>query len=136
MDSANAVEPIHPCVKCGACCATYRVLFDRSEIQADSLNVPKELTEKIDENTLAILGTNMVRPRCIALQGHIGKSVECTIYARRPSCCREFVPSYENNLKNTRCDEARKGKGLKPLEPKDYLGFKQPRGEDPVLADP
>ncbi len=121
MDSSLEIaQAIHPCVKCGACCATFRVLFEPAETKADSLNVPKDLTEKVDQNTLAILGTNQTRPRCVALGGHIGKSVGCTIYERRPSCCREFKPSYEDGIKNPRCDFARKGKGLRPLRPSDY----------------
>ncbi|MBX3020114.1 MAG: YkgJ family cysteine cluster protein [Bdellovibrionales bacterium] len=122
MDSLEPTStPIHPCVKCGACCATYRVLFDPTETQPDSLNVPKELTEKVAPDSLAILGTNTAKPRCVALSGNIGKSVGCSIYLRRPSCCRDFKPSYEDGIRNPRCDEARRGKGLKPLRPKDYL---------------
>jgi uncharacterized protein len=121
MDSVEVVaEAIHPCVKCGACCGTYRVLFDPAEIKDEAYKVPKELTEKVDEKNLAMMGTNQHKPRCIALGGHIGKSVGCTIYLNRPSCCREFRASFEDGQRNPRCDEARRGKGLKPLSPRDY----------------
>lgn len=123
MESLNAIEPaVHPCVKCGACCGTYRVLFDRSELTAAPYNVPKDLTEKVDDKTLALLGTNEVKPRCVALAGRIGHAVSCTIYANRPSCCREYKASYEDGTRQPRCDEARRGKGLRPLRPGDYLG--------------
>jgi len=114
------IESIHPCVRCGACCATFRVLFDRAELDSASFNVPKDLTEKVDELKLAILGTNEARPRCLALSGRIGHAVGCTIYLQRPSCCRDFKPSYEDGIRNTRCDFARRGKGLKPLTMSDW----------------
>lgn len=112
---------MHPCVKCGACCGTYRVLFDAAETEPTSFHVPKELTEKTENGQLAILGTNEAKPRCVALQGRIGHQVACTIYERRPSCCREYKASYEDGTRNPRCDEARRGKGLRPLKPSDFI---------------
>lgn len=128
MDSLNApsIPTPHPCVKCGACCATYRVLFSPAEVHTAPYNVPKDLTEKVDDQTRAMIGTNQHRPRCLALGGHIGKEVGCLIYLNRPSCCREFIPSYENGLKNPRCDEARKGKGLRALRPSDWAVVEGP----------
>lgn len=123
MDSLDVVtktEVEHPCVRCGACCAYFRVLFDRSELQDEKYKVPKDLTQKVEGNTLAILGTNEPKPRCVALGGKIGHSVGCTIYANRPSCCREFKASFEDGTRNPRCDDARRSKGLKPLKPSDY----------------
>lgn len=111
---------IHPCVRCGACCATFRVLFDPAEIDDPNYLVPKEWTEKVDERTRAIQGTNEARPRCVALAGKIGVSVGCSIYLRRPSCCREFKPSFEDGKRNERCDFARRGKGLRPLQLSDW----------------
>lgn len=125
MDSLEVTkEWIHPCVKCGACCGTYRVLFDVTELKDEAYKVPKDLTEKVEGSTLAMMGTNQHRPRCIALGGRIGKSVSCTIYSNRPSCCREFQASFEDGQRNPRCDEARRGKGLKPLSLHDYAGFR------------
>lgn len=121
MDSlAVDTEVTHPCVRCGACCATYRVLFPPEELATGSFAVPKELTEKVDSSTRAMMGTNQHNPRCIALTGRIGSEVGCSIYMNRPGCCREFVPSFENGLRNPRCDEARRNKGLRPLRPSDY----------------
>lgn len=120
LETAPEQEVIHPCVRCGACCAYFRVLFDRSELKDEKYFVPKDLTQKIDDKTLAILGTNEAKPRCVALSGKIGHAVGCTIYANRPSCCREFKPSFEDGTRNSRCDDARKSKGLRPLRPNDY----------------
>lgn len=110
----------HPCVKCGACCSFFRVIFAKDETHPLSFNVPKDLTEKINTNERIMIGTNQVKPRCVALTGQIGKAVGCTIYENRPSCCRRFAPSYENGVKNPNCDLARKSKGLKPLKPSDF----------------
>jgi hypothetical protein len=98
-------------------------LFDAAELHTPPYNVPKDVTEKIDAKTRAILGTNEVRPRCVALKGRIGHAVECTIYANRPSCCREYKASLEDGMRNSRCDEARRGKGLRPLRLSDWNEF-------------
>ena len=119
----SAPQPrLHPCVNCGACCATFRVLFDPVEMEPGPYHVPKDLTEKVDATTRAMLGTNDAKPRCVALSGRIGHEVGCSIYLRRPACCREFKPSFENGQRNPRCDFARRGKGLRPLRPSDYSG--------------
>lgn len=127
---------MHPCVKCGACCATFRVLFDPSETEPHSFHVPKELTEKVAPETLALLGTNESKPRCVALGGRIGHQVGCTIYANRPSCCREFKPSFEDGTRNPRCDFARKRKGLRVLTPKDWIADTPPAQKVPGPISP
>ncbi len=63
------------------------------------------------------------RPRCVALSGEIGISVSCAIYENRPTPCRRFTASYENGVREPRCDEARLRHGLKPLTKSD---FKEP----------
>lgn len=129
-DSRPDSESVHPCVRCGACCATYFVLFDRAETSKDSeFQVPLELTEKVDSNSRAMLGTNQPRPRCVALQGRLGHEVGCTIYAQRPSCCRNFQPSYESGVRNPRCDLARKGKGLRVLQANDWENFRKRKAD-------
>lgn len=121
---------------CGACCGTYRVLFSRTETQPSSLHVPKELTEKVDGETLAMMGTNQMKPRCVALLGKIGKEVGCSIYLNRPSCCREFKPSFEDGQRNPRCDQARQGKGLKPLRLSDWTDVAVNKASDQGVHEP
>jgi uncharacterized protein len=104
-------------------------LFPVQELE--SLKVPKDVTEKIDTTTRVMMGTNQPKPRCVALAGRIGVEVGCSIYNQRPTCCREFVPSYENGKRNPRCDQARKGKGLKALSPSDWLIYPSPEPELP-----
>lgn len=109
---------INPCLSCGACCAFYRASFYWAESDlAQPAGVPSELTEKLNDFRLYMKGSTGSRPRCIALMGIIGKKVHCSIYDRRASVCRDFVPSWENGIYNERCDKARISWGLPPLSP-------------------
>lgn len=109
------VEP-NPCVVCGACCATFRVSFYWSEADdATPGGVPVELTKKLNDFRLMMIGAEGSHPRCIALSGAIGVDAHCSIYERRSSTCREFLASYENGEPDERCDQARKVWGLEPL---------------------
>jgi hypothetical protein len=108
----------NPCITCGACCAYFRASFHWSETEPSlGGTVPAELTEKISEHCVAMSGTNCSQPRCTALQGEIGKAVQCNIYPQRSSSCREFPYAWENNQPHDRCDKARAAHGLAPLQP-------------------
>jgi hypothetical protein len=108
----------NPCLDCGACCAHYRVSFHWSEAERFLGGVtPADRTTKISPHRIAMLGTASTPPRCSALEGCIGKAVSCSIYAQRPSPCREFEASWVNGLHSERCDQARSAHGLPPLEP-------------------
>jgi Fe-S-cluster containining protein len=65
-------------------------------------------------------GTNQKRSHCVALEGIPGESARCRIYEQRPSPCREFMMSGENDEANEACDRARAYYGLPPLY-KDML---------------
>ena len=112
----------HPCLRCGACCAFFRVAFHWSEAEV-SLGgcVQPELTEKLDPHRLTMRGTDAVHPRCVALQGTVGAAAHCGIYAQRPSVCREVQPSWESGAISLQCDKARLGHGLPVLTPQDWL---------------
>jgi len=108
----------NPCLECGACCAFYRVSFHWSEAEPFlGGKTPPELTVKITPHYAAMAGTQRQPPRCTALEGTIGTTVSCSIYALRPSPCRELEPSWANGARNDRCDRARAAHGLPPLEP-------------------
>lgn len=64
-----------------------------------------------------MIGTDTPKPRCLALHGDIGTSVCCTIYAQRPSPCREFDPYDADGNVNPRCNAARARWQVPPLEP-------------------
>ncbi len=113
---------LHPCLRCGACCAHFRVAFHWSE--AESLlggAVPAELTAKRDPHRLAMRGTESKPVRCVALQGEVGVQARCGIYAQRPSVCREVAPSWESGEASAQCDKARLAHGLPLLTPQDWI---------------
>lgn len=107
----------NPCLTCGACCAYFRASFYWAEIDEAGGTVPTELTQQVSPFMRAMKGTFGEKPRCIALQGEIGKEVSCGIYRQRSSTCREFPVAWENGIANERCDKARVAHGLEPLSP-------------------
>jgi Fe-S-cluster containining protein len=103
-------------MRCGACCALYRVSFDCRE--TDDITggvVPLHLTVKVNGTLSAMRGTEKRPIRCQALTGQIGRMVRCTIYDRRPSACRAFLMAWENDRGNANCDRARALYGLMPI---------------------
>lgn len=112
----------HPCLRCGACCAHFRVAFHWSEAEALTGGVvPPELTEKLDPHRLAMRGTYAAQPHCIALEGVVGIAARCSIYEQRPSVCREVAPSWESGAASAHCDKARLAYGLALLTPEDWI---------------
>lgn len=112
----------NPCQDCGACCACFRVSFYWSEADPDlGGTVPVEMTQKLDPFRSCMRGTDQPNPRCVALEGTIGESVNCTIYEQRPSPCREFGVDWVDGVlvyvpeDLERCTKARAAKGLPPL---------------------
>lgn len=108
----------NPCVSCGACCAYFRVSFYWAEAQNGGGTVPLELTEQISPFMSCMKGTNQkYNTHCIALTGKVGECVSCSIYAERPTPCRDFEQSWLNGAHNEACDRARAAYGLPPLQP-------------------
>lgn len=109
----------NPCLRCGACCAWYRVSFYWSESETFlGGGVPPELTEALNPWRAAMRGTTCPPLRCVALEGNLGEAVCCAIYLQRPSPCRELEPWNEDGSPNERCTKARAGHGLPPLDPR------------------
>jgi uncharacterized protein len=96
------------CQQCGACCAAFRVSFYWPEATERAL--PEVCTERVSAHRVSMVGTNRPSPRCLALQGAIGRQVACLVYAMRPSPCREVQPGDE------KCNKARALHGLEPLD--------------------
>ena len=113
---------LHPCQKCGACCASYRVSFYWMEAEPNVENaVPVGFYEDVNLRMRCMAGTNAKhQPKCSALTGRIGQNVTCQIYHNRPSPCRNFKASYEMGIKEPRCDEAREKHGMPPLTKNDW----------------
>jgi uncharacterized protein len=117
----TTMEHLHPCLACGACCAYFRASFYWAEADdATPGGVPVEMTRKLNDHRRSMVGMDGPSPRCIALQGEIGKLVSCSIYENRASVCRAFGPSWETGQPNERCDKARAAWGLRPLTPEDW----------------
>ncbi|QKJ87298.1 Zinc/iron-chelating domain-containing protein [Paramixta manurensis] len=108
-------ENLNPCITCGACCAHFRVSFYWAEANDAGGCVPADLTEQLNLFMRNMRGTNSKTPRCVALEGEIGQCVSCTIYEDRPTPCRAFAQSGEDNVANPACDRARARYGLPPL---------------------
>ena len=113
---------VHPCLQCGACCATFRVAFHWTEADpAWGGQVPPDAVAPWDPHRVALRGTNRREPRCVQLVGDIGRQAHCGIYAQRPSVCREVQPSWEFGAISPQCDKARVAHGLPLLTPEDWL---------------
>jgi uncharacterized protein len=106
----------NPCESCGACCAFFCVSFSCKETSDNAIDVdwtvPVDMTSYLNESKRFMQGTENPNPRCIALEGNVGEKVKCNIYANRPSACREFNMSWENNTGNFLCDKSREFYGL------------------------
>lgn len=110
----------HPCLRCGACCATYRVSFYWAECVSGGGAVPDALTERVSPFLAAMAGTTTSPPRCVVLDGEVGRAARCGRYELRPSPCRELRPSWEDGTPDERCDRARVRHGLSPLTAADW----------------
>lgn len=98
--------------------------------------VPPELTEKLDPHRLVMRGTQARQPRCVALQGTVGRAASCGIYAQRPSVCREVMPAWETGLPSPQCDKARFAHGLPPLAPEVWADVWAAASEAAASARP
>ncbi len=103
-------EALHPCLTCGACCASFRVDFSVHELDDQGGPVPAGLAVEVTDHTSRLRGTDHSPPRCAALTGQIGVKAACGIYEWRPSPCREFAEGSEA------CQRARARHGLPPLD--------------------
>lgn len=90
--------------------------FHPSELALEGrAGVPVDLTVPVLPQLVRMGGTDGAPPRCVALAGVIGQSVRCTIYADRPSPCRDFAPYAPLGMGDDACDRARARHGLAPL---------------------
>src|SRR4051812_21614801 len=94
-----------PCQSCGACCASFRVSFHRSQLDSEVGGyVPETLADEETASTCRMRGTDRSSPRCVALVGKIGVTVKCGIYEFRPDPCREFAPHGVHGIQNEACN--------------------------------
>jgi len=109
----------HPCLRCGACCASFRVAFHWSEAQpVNPDGVPEALVESLRHHEVALRTDATLR--CVALRGKVGEAASCSIYAQRPSPCRTLRASWEDGTPEPQCDRAREKHGLAALTLADW----------------
>ncbi|PTQ89512.1 YkgJ family cysteine cluster protein [Agitococcus lubricus] len=114
MSDTQAI--INPCLRCGACCASFRVSFYWRETSEGSTDgVPVELTDVVNHTYSCMKSHPDNRLRCIALEGEVGQTVSCRIYQQRSSTCRDFNFLDEQGQIDIRCNQARQKHGLPPL---------------------
>jgi len=102
----------NPCLTCGACCAHFRIVLHREEVDVSPGGyVPLKLTNRLNEHSFCMKGTDIYPPRCIALEGEVGQKVRCGIYDARPQVCREFNEYELDGTPNPSCFKLR---GLVP----------------------
>ena len=101
--------PVHPCLRCGACCQNYRVEFSVYELQSMGGAVPDTMAHEVTGNRWRMNGTQQHPARCVALQDLGNGCMGCTIYEHRPRPCRDFPFASHD------CGETRQKFGLPPL---------------------
>ncbi len=106
------------CQRCGACCAFFPVSFPESDLELLPDRRPlTDMSLPLAGGRRVMRGTEAGLPRCAGLQGEVGRRVRCVIYADRPSTCRDFKRSWEDNQGNSLCDRARSVFGLDQFSP-------------------
>lgn len=93
------------------------------------------MTAPMPPHRQVMKGTDQEIPVCGAFKGEVGVGGICSIYENRPGCCRDFKASYEDGERSESCERARAGKGLRALEPADYLQSAKPLSDQPGLVD-
>lgn len=106
----------NPCLTCGACCSHFRISFYCGESTALGGTVPDHMVYKLNDTMGCMRGTEAGSGRCTALSGTIGESIACTIYADRPTPCREYHVWDLDGNPNPKCQELRAKHGLPLLE--------------------
>lgn len=114
--SESMREADSPCVRCGACCASFRVDFARKELMSEGGCVPDGLAVPLTEHLCRMRGTDHAQPRCAALSGQVGVDARCGIYEWRPGPCREFGLLAPLGRGDDACSRARQRHGLPPLD--------------------
>lgn len=106
----------NPCLDCGACCSHFRISFYGGESDAHPGGfVPDRLVVPINPVMACMKGTEKGGARCVALEGEIGVAIGCSIYAHRPTPCREYPVWLDDGTPNPDCQRLRAAIGKPPL---------------------
>ncbi len=71
--------------------------------------MPEHYTEPVTAVYSCMAGTNQPSPRCIALEGEIGRQVSCGMYEARSSSCKEV------QIADAQCNKARVAHNMIPF---------------------
>ena len=71
--------------------------------------MPEHYTEPVTAVYSCMAGTNQPFPRCIALEGEIGRQVSCGMYEARSSSCKEV------QIADAQCNKARVAHNMIPF---------------------
>ena len=105
----TTADSAHPCLSCGACCASFRVDFAVYEMQAMGGTVPDGLALDVNGSTCRMRGTEQVPIRCADRPGGPAGGVQHLRTAP--------APSLEFSAGDYACHKARARHGLAPLIP-------------------
>lgn len=107
------VKIVYDCQTCGACCHWKDNIKTRRwiiQVHETDTQVPQELTEPNDmmheEHDYPRVMRQKNQRRCVAFRGTVGRKNSCSIYANRPTTCRNF------EVGSVWCRNARKAAGL------------------------
>jgi hypothetical protein len=112
----TGTPPDNPCLRCGACCASFRVDFACDELASRGGTVPDGLAIELSEHTARLRGSDHTPPRCAALVGRVGEATHCAIHEWRPGPCREFGQLAPLGHGDDACMRSRRRHGLMPLD--------------------
>ncbi len=104
----------NPCDGCNACCRHFRVSFYHGELDSQpGGQVPADMTVQLTPFRACMKGTESGHGRCVALQS----DGRCSIYALRPSVCREFAVFMPDGSFNPECVRLRGLHGIAAWAP-------------------
>lgn len=104
-------EPIPDCMTCGACCASF-VCVDVNPGNPIASKDCWEITKRGKRSEFTV--DRFIKRKeedfsCVALEGEIGREVNCRVYEHRPRMCRLFEAGSD------RCHAVRRAYGLEPF---------------------
>jgi Fe-S-cluster containining protein len=104
----RATAPPLDCRTCGACCVPeLKLPFYVGVTERDLARLtPRFRSRNVARGSILTKVDRVGHCVCVALQGTVGRRVNCTIYERRPDACRQLEAG------RRACHKARRQAGL------------------------
>lgn len=109
------LDDTNPCQGCGLCCKQFRISFYHGELACQGGQVPSDMVVKINDFMVCMKGSESGNHRT-GCQAQRSDGM-CSIYANRPSVCREYLVWDEQGQPNPRCQQLRQQAGIPLLKP-------------------